>query len=406
MKNDTLISVIIPVYQVEQYLEQCLESVIHQTYQELEIILVDDGSYDKSGQICDQYAAKDSRILVIHKNNGGLVSARKAGLKVAKGELVAYVDSDDWIEADMYMNMYSAMIENDADIVVAAHYEHTFERDKTIYNYVNAGNYSGEKLVADIFSKMLYEPSIGKWGLSPACWDKLFKKKMVYDYQMAVDERIWDGEDHAFVYSALLDAQCVCVLDKAFYHHRIRENSVAVGYDQRCFERFSYLFNDLKKKFSQSPYWEPLLSKQFPYQMRWFLLKHIYTELGIPYYEERHVAGAYIFPFQCIEKGSKVILYGAGSVGKVFYRQLITCKYCDVIAWVAKDYRTCENKELVKSPEILKELVYDKIVIAALEQEMAESIRRDINSLGISEDRIVWEKPRLELLKAPVREKD
>ncbi len=398
MKEEALISVIIPVYQVEQYLKQCLDSVLCQTYQNLDIILVDDGSRDSSGFICDQYAAKDSRIRVVHKENGGLVSARKAGLRIAYGELIAYVDSDDWIEEDMYMDMYHTMMENQADVVITAHHEHTKVRDRVVYNHIEAGNYSGEKLTKYVFSKMLYEPSIRKWGLSPACWDKLFKKSVMYNYQMNVNELIWDGEDHAFVYSALLDSQCICITDKAPYHHRIRENSVAVGYDQRCFERFSYLFSDLKSTFSHSPYWKELLEKQFPYQMRWFLLKHIYTELGIPYYDEQYLTGAYVFPFQRIEKGSRVVLYGAGYVGRVFYRQLMTCKYCDIAAWVAKDYMTCENKRIVKSPETLAGLAYDKIVIAVQEMEMAENIKKDITGMGIPEEKIVWETPSLRQL--------
>ena len=115
--ND-LISIIVPVYNVEQYLDRCVKSLLQQTYKNLEIILVDDGSPDRCGQMCDNYAKLDSRVLVIHKENGGLSDARNAGLSHAHGEYIAFVDSDDYIEADMISELYNACHNQDADIVV------------------------------------------------------------------------------------------------------------------------------------------------------------------------------------------------------------------------------------------------------------------------------------------------
>ena len=108
MLKQGLISVIVPVYNVEQYLDRCVCSILNQTYQNLEIILVDDGATDSSGRMCDEYAKRDERIKVVHKQNGGLSDARNAGLAAATGEYIGYVDSDDWIEPDMYEKMYEA----------------------------------------------------------------------------------------------------------------------------------------------------------------------------------------------------------------------------------------------------------------------------------------------------------
>lgn len=385
MNSQPLISVLIPIYQVRAYLAQCLDSVIHQTYQNLEIILVDDGSTDGSGEICDQYAGRDARIKVIHKENGGLVSARKAGLQAASGELIAYVDSDDWIDPETYQAMYQMMEDNDADVVVAGHWEHSRDEEWPVNNFIAPGVYQSQDLTEKVFSRMLYEPSIGFWGLSPAVWDKLFKRNLVFDYQMRVDERIWDGEDHAFVYSAILDAKCVCISEKNFYHHRIREGSVAVAYDQKCFERFSYLFCHLKDQFSKSPYWSGVLEKQFPYQMRWFLWKHIRTELGIQAEME------YIFPFGKVEKGMRIALYGAGEVGRIFYHQIRMTGYGKIVAWVSKDHRTCRDREIVESPEKLLDIPCDVVVIAVQQKPVADSIRRDLLNMGIDEGKIVWQ---------------
>ena len=116
--NYYLISVIVPIYKVEKYLHKCIDSILAQTYTNLEIILVDDGSPDNCGKICDEYAAKDSRIKVIHQPNGGLSAARNAGLDIATGDYIGFVDSDDYIAPDMYEKLYNALVKNDADMAI------------------------------------------------------------------------------------------------------------------------------------------------------------------------------------------------------------------------------------------------------------------------------------------------
>lgn len=118
-----LVSVIVPVYNVEKYLARCLDSIINQTYTNLEIILVDDGSKDSSGQICDEYAAKDQRIKVIHKQNGGLSSARNAGLDIASGSYIEFVDSDDWIDKDTVKENLELIINENSNVVFFNHYQ-------------------------------------------------------------------------------------------------------------------------------------------------------------------------------------------------------------------------------------------------------------------------------------------
>lgn len=123
MEQDILISVIVPVYNAEKYLVRCVDSILNQTYGHLEVILVDDGAKDSSGAMCDEYAQKDARIRVVHKENGGLSSARNAGIDIAAGEYLAFVDSDDWIEPEMYETMLSLAVEQDAKMVVAGRYD-------------------------------------------------------------------------------------------------------------------------------------------------------------------------------------------------------------------------------------------------------------------------------------------
>ena len=119
---DEKVSIIVPVYNVEKYLDKCIESIVNQTYRNIEIILVDDGSPDKCPEICNEWAKKDDRIKVIHKENGGLSSARNAALEIAQGDYITFVDSDDWIENDMIQSMLTCAAKNDADIVCCGFY--------------------------------------------------------------------------------------------------------------------------------------------------------------------------------------------------------------------------------------------------------------------------------------------
>ena len=389
------ISIIIPVYQVKEYLCQCIDSVLNQTYQNIEVILVDDGSTDGSGEVCDSYMEKDQRVKVIHKPNGGLVSARKMGIQSAEGDYIGYVDSDDWVDETMYENLYRNMVENNADMVICAHTEEYDGKTEVVKNHVGQGVFFGETLVSDFYACMLYEPSISKWGVSPACWDKLFKKNLIYHLQMEVDERIWDGEDHAFIYPAMLNAKCISIIDDALYHHRIRSGSVATGYDSRCFERFSYLFNGLKEKFEKSLYWD-ILKDSFPYEMRWFLFKHIYSELGISCVDERSYFPSCLFPFEKVEKGAKIVIYGAGVIGQLYYKQIAHSGYCEIVAWVDRNYQKSPYRQMLMAPTKLHDMKgYEVVVIAVEDEIVASSIKTDLQELDICKDKILWKCPRI-----------
>lgn len=396
---EDLISIIIPVYQVQEYLRQCLDSVVNQTYRNIEIILVDDGSTDQSGNICDEYAMDDTRIKVVHKKNGGLVSARKAGLNIASGNLIAYVDSDDYIDEDMYQNMYDEMSRYDADIVITGHTEISDSEEKSVLNYLPEGlyeNYNRNK----VYQCMLYEKRLGYWGISPACWDKLFKREIMYDLQMKVNEQIWDGEDHAFTYAAILNAKKIVISNHTNYKHRIRPNSVATGYDSHAFERLGYLFTDCKKQFEGSAYWEESLKEQFPYWFRWFLYKHIYTELGISPIPLSSEGYGFVFPFELVNKGEKILLYGAGDVGRDYYRQIITTGYCTIAGWTSADWKDNMFASCLISPEKISSVEFDKVVIAVCNSKIADAIKDTIikKMPGLKKDKIIWRNPEKKLL--------
>ena len=216
MDNNTgdLISIVVPVYNVETYLRQCVDSVLQQTYSNIEVILVDDGSTDLSGSVCDEYATQDERVRVIHKKNGGLSDARNAGIEVAQGEYVGFVDSDDWIEADMVSCLYDACAESGADIAVAG-----FFRDFVGSSYINVG-FDKETLSG---SEALYRLIEGRQIQDYAC-TKLYRLSLWKEIRFPFGKHY---EDIRTVYRVFESADTVCTVPKALYHYRQRSGSIS-----------------------------------------------------------------------------------------------------------------------------------------------------------------------------------
>lgn len=225
--NNPLISVIIPIYNVEKYLDRCIASVVNQTYKNLEIILVDDGSPDLCPQICDDWATKDSRVRVIHKANGGLSSARNTGLQNSAGEYIYFLDSDDWIELDMIQSLYEACAQNDVLLSVCGRYIH-FENNNSIQ--IDKCPAANEIMPSKVFvSHML----IGDHCDSCA-WDKLFHKSLLVDIRFP-EGRIY--EDVAIMYKIALSTSCVATLSKPLYHYFRHSGSILMsGFSERLFD--------------------------------------------------------------------------------------------------------------------------------------------------------------------------
>lgn len=213
-----LISIIVPVYNVEDYLHECIDSILNQSYRDLEIILVDDGSPDNSPKICDEYAKKDSRIKVIHKKNGGLSSARNAGLDLATGTFIGFIDSDDWIEPDMYKNLISAIKENNCQLaccgrnrVIKNQYKKQFCLNKPLVM-------TGEEGLENILLNQNMDTS--------AC-DKLFYKNIWCDYKFPLNET---NEDAAVIPFIVANAVNIIHIGKIGYNYRLRKNSITTKF--------------------------------------------------------------------------------------------------------------------------------------------------------------------------------
>lgn len=217
----TKLSVIIPVYNVERYLRQCIDSVIGQSYENLEIILVNDESPDSSGKICDEYAAKDSRIKVFHQKNGGVSSARNTGIKAATGDYITFVDSDDWLEKEMYAEMISAAEKNTADVVMCDFANVKETATEKISAPLREGAYDKEKIINEIYPTLIVTEDFGRLPIVSAC-TCLFKNDLIKRKQVNFDEDLRYSEDYLFMAAVMVNAQSFLYL-KNYYFYNYRQ---------------------------------------------------------------------------------------------------------------------------------------------------------------------------------------
>ena len=211
------VSVIIPVYKTKEYLRQCVDSVIKQTYEKLEIILVDDGSPDSSGTICDAYAQKDDRIQVIHKDNGGLSSARNAGIAVAQGKYICFVDSDDYLHAEYVSRLVCAMEEGSAQMAACVFCETT---DRNVYQE------QLPKSDLQIITDKKFHGALTEESYCGYACNKLFLKAVIQEKHLLFDETIYNGEDLPFVVEYLTHCEKVAFIKDPLYYYYIRDNSI------------------------------------------------------------------------------------------------------------------------------------------------------------------------------------
>lgn len=375
-----LISVIVPIYMIDRYVGICIESILNQTYKNLEIILVDDGSKDRCPEICDLYEAKDDRIKVIHKPNGGLVSARKAGLQESNGTYISYVDGDDWIGPGFIEGLYRAAEASDADMVCAGFTRDLFSKSASFLNAVSAGIYEGESLKR-LWTSMISYDSYYRLGIFTYVWNKLFKRERLLEPQSRVDDRISIGEDGAVTYPALLKCKKVAVIDNIAYHYRQREDSMLkqnTGYSDDA-QKLLYLYQYLN-------HWAEGTEKdlQIKQQITDYVLSIALMRSGgrLPHDEYSTFDTAYY--------GKDVVIYSAGTFGQQLVNRFKESGHCNIVAWLDDDYweyrRCCLNVDPVES---ISALSYDYVLIATVDSLVAETVKNRLSDLGVSQEKML-----------------
>ncbi len=239
-------SVIVPVYKVEKYLTDCIESVLNQTFSDFELILVDDGSPDRCPAICDEYKEKDSRIKVIHKTNGGLASARRAGIKVAEGDYVFNLDSDDLIEKDTLECAYDIIEKTDCEIVSFSY--RWVKNGKTVnvtYDGLDEGFYDEKGIENHIYPRILMDKNMNH--ISYYLSGKAVKRELLTPVQLGVSEKISLGEDLCCTVPCYLRARSVYISKKTAYLYTVREDSLSKEFNTKQIYLIEDVINEISK---------------------------------------------------------------------------------------------------------------------------------------------------------------
>lgn len=369
------VSIIIPIYNTEKYLHKCLESVTGQTLNDIEIICVNDGSTDGSLQIMQEFASRDSRVVIVSKENGGLVSARKAGVQVATGEYIGYVDSDDYIEPDMYERMYQTAWEHQVDMVTCGYYlegNYTTEH----YDTVNAGLYERDSMEF-LRENTIYNMEMQETGLRGALWCKLFRRELFADSQMQIPESISIAEDKMCLLHYILHCRSVCVMKEAFYHWCIHQESMSHKANLNYLVCVNEVYKYLCDLYAHENFTDKMRAQAEIYITE-LLILGINGRMGF-----QHSNLLRIDPYwlDALPKDSRVIIYGGGNVGEQYLRQL-RCRE-DV---VCVKYLGFE----MPRAELLQDIGFDVILIAVKNPGEAERIKTQFEALGVRAEHILW----------------
>lgn len=388
MDREPLISMIVPVYNVMSYLEDCFSSIISQTYSNLEIIIVDDGSTDGSSDICDRYAGMDGRIRVIHQENQGAARARKKAVMCATGIYTGFVDADDKISPDMVAYM-AAHIGNCDLATVGCYCEEVPGRYIEQTDTIREGIYASEGEMNFFHANMLAYRGRFEYGILPYLVNKLFKTAMLQNLIDGIHSTLSYAEDAEVVYQYLLQCKAVCVTHQCLYYYRYRADSALHKVDKHYMCHLNEVYLALEKAFAQHPQSEALIR-----QLQVFVTQHVYAitdRMGFP---DATGTLTYGFPYSDMKKNKRIVLYGAGKVGMSYYRQIFLQKQMNLVLWVDKNWKEYEERYMpVSNPKKIREYEYDYLIIAVKTRKLADEISLELTNQGIDTDKILWRAP-------------
>lgn len=366
------ISVIVPVYNVEDYIRKCLDSLINQTYKNLEIIVVDDGSQDSSGKICDEYANKDQRIHVIHKANGGLVSARKSGILLATGEYSTYVDSDDWIDENAFEELVDLLIIYHPDILaygfIKEYYDFTIKREELLQE----GYYDRRRFLIESNKIITHNHFFCQMLHFSAC-SKIYKTNLVKECQLEVNDEIRIGEDMAVVFQCMMKMQSLFIIKKCYYHYRVNEKSICNNRGEDEYQRYLKLVKHLSEMKSNFKEWSIDYENYF--------VQIIFYYLILCAVEYCFIEKSELLLFPKVKKNSNIIIYGKGVFANSLANTIKQLNFCNIIC--------CVDKIDATHIKLIDEEYYDYIIIAITEYSAVQTSINLLKTLEINMTKVL-----------------
>lgn len=373
-------SIIVPIFNTKKYLQQCLDSILYQTYSDIQVILIDDGSTDGSNEICDIYAQRDTRITVIHQRNKGQNNARKRGLKIAKGKYIYCVDSDDWIDKEIIESVAKKIQEYGADIIsVGSKREYGNDKSQIEDIPFKNGFYTKKEIEKYIIPKLIHTDNFFEWGQQLTFWQYVIRKEIFETNQMVVHDKIRIAEDVACIFPCILDAGNMYISGGKYYHYRQRQDSIKRNKLHNECESLKLVYQILVNKFLNKG--KQILLKKAEYLVVFELLTFVSSNIILR-------KGTY--PFMEFPKNSNVIVYGAGVFGNNVIDALKKYNYANIVAWVDINYKKYQLEGYsVDSPDILLRKEYDYIIVAVIRADIRKNILACLPSYNVPDEKIV-----------------
>lgn len=386
------LSLIVTVYNCDKYLSRCFESLKNQSYGKLEIVIVDDGSQDMSAQLCDEFAKEKADVKVIHKPNGGTVSARKAGIEAATGEVVCFVDGDDWIDKDFCLNLMRPFEEYENIDVVSSgllfEYVSDAEKNHVLLDGAEQGLYKKSKIERELLPNLIYDLKKDTSAITTSICCKMIKKNIALDAMNDMDDKLTIGEDGAYVLAVLLRTENIYVMKEAFYHYEQHIGSQNYKYGMFSYEQLKRLqqcMNNIASKAGKIH----LMKTQIDYYIKDYI-KHIQRSV----FNIDEAVRVYSFPDYFIELGSRIVIHGAGKVGQQYINYIKKTDKYKLVGWTDKKSRQefiasdipCSTDEIAK-------MEYDYIILASNEDYILEQMKKDLVNYNIPENKILVRKP-------------
>lgn len=376
------VSVVVPIYNSEKYIEKCIRSIISQTYINLEILLVNDGSTDSSLKICEKMAEKDERLVVISQKNSGVAAARRTGVRQATGEYIVFIDSDDYVDPE-YVYEFAKIMQEVTDIVISG-----FCLNKEKYlNNVEVGKYN-ININCPIISNMIYAEDNVSRGIMTCICGKMFKTSIAKKIIENIDTRVYYGEDGEFIYKYLLDCKSAYVTDYCGYHYTSNSTSITHTVHEDFLININRLYLSLKSAFEDSEYKDVLMP-----QLEKWTFEHIRVSCCFMGFSISPIR--FILPYVKEIVDKKLVVYGAGDVGRDYVRQIKKECIGTLQLWVDRDYknkRTYFNQKIC-SPSDMRKANFDFVIIAISKKELITEVREEIKRMGIDEKKIISKEP-------------
>lgn len=385
--NSPKVSVIVPIYNAEPFLTPCLESIVNQTYNNLEIILVDDGSFDGSENICDKYSLEDERIMVFHQRNQGVVTARNVGIKNATGDFITFVDGDDTLEPFAIEFLINNI--GNCDFISAGLYQELKDNKVlTRHDKFEEGIYRGEKFKRIVSNMIYFEEDTYIHYLTPFMVSKLYKTKLIKQIYSKIPADLTFAEDLVFTCANLLNCKSMVISHECLYNYRFREDSTVHKVTKNRLIEINKVYLVLYDMLKNNEFRARLLLQL----ERWVTVR---TFLAVNHQMGFSTLGT--FPEFRIDvdelKSKKIVLYGAGKMGSDCYRQL-SSRGVEIVCWVDKRYLELRKLGMdVHELDEMKQRAFDLILIAVSRKEQAEEIKQLLEKEGIEKEKVIWIEP-------------